>query len=608
MATKNLKVLLSGDTKPYRQEIDKAADATKTFKNDISSKLNQLAEMFGVNTSAIGASLSKVSLAFNGLHSAMVDAANGGNAFKTAQSLIALSTNELSLAQIRLVTANEALTIAQGTAGTTAEALALAESEVLAASMAVATAQSRLATAQTAATAATGLGSIAMNIFKIALIATGVGAFVVLLGSLIAYFTSTREGAALVKVVMSEIGAVVRVLIDRFSSFGEGIFKFFKGDLSGSAAAFKASVTGISEELVSEAKAAGALQERTNALNKAEREAIVIQAQRRAKAAELRADAKSDDYTAEQKLVMLNKAKALTIAAFEQDKKIAKGRADIAATEAAQHKAMGSELQEVEELKAKVFEIDQQEAQELKAMSREYNAVNKAIHEQADAIIKLNVEKRKKDSSLNGESGAKLREMYPEKQLGVPKAKLEVEKLESIATKAKMLADDMSKSINGSMLDLSETVKSTLSDTAVGFGEFLGSMLSGSAGMDDFGTLIVKSLANLSVSVGKQMIGLAMAGIALKKIMMNPWLALAAGVALVALGSFAAKSLQNTVDNGSGAQGSASGNNSSNFNYDTRSSGLTAQSLQITVGGEFRLQGSNLVAAINNETDRRAIS
>jgi head-tail adaptor len=57
--------------------------------------------------------------------------------------------------------------------------------------------------AQNASTAATTLGTKAMNIFKIALISTGIGAFVVALGSMIAFFKASEEGAAALQRVMS---------------------------------------------------------------------------------------------------------------------------------------------------------------------------------------------------------------------------------------------------------------------------------------------------------------------------------------------------------------------------------------------------------------------
>lgn len=57
--------------------------------------------------------------------------------------------------------------------------------------------------AQNASTTATSLGTKALKIFKIALLSTGIGALVVALGSMVAFFKSSEEGAAALQRVMS---------------------------------------------------------------------------------------------------------------------------------------------------------------------------------------------------------------------------------------------------------------------------------------------------------------------------------------------------------------------------------------------------------------------
>lgn len=63
---------------------------------------------------------------------------------------------------------------------------------------------------------------------KIALISTGIGALIVALGSLIAYFTQTKRGGEVLERFMSRLGAAVAVITDRFSAMGESIFNAFK--------------------------------------------------------------------------------------------------------------------------------------------------------------------------------------------------------------------------------------------------------------------------------------------------------------------------------------------------------------------------------------------
>ena len=63
---------------------------------------------------------------------------------------------------------------------------------------------------------------------KAGLISTGIGAFVVLVGSLIAYFKSTKDGAEKLERAMAGMGAVVSVITDRLSGFGEVIVSAFE--------------------------------------------------------------------------------------------------------------------------------------------------------------------------------------------------------------------------------------------------------------------------------------------------------------------------------------------------------------------------------------------
>ena len=84
--------------------------------------------------------------------------------------------------------------------------------------------------AQRAAAISSNLLSTALKILKVALIATGIGAIVVLLGSLVAWMTKTQKGTEFLSNVMASFGAIVNVLIDRVAKFGGALVKLFSGD------------------------------------------------------------------------------------------------------------------------------------------------------------------------------------------------------------------------------------------------------------------------------------------------------------------------------------------------------------------------------------------
>jgi hypothetical protein len=74
------------------------------------------------------------------------------------------------------------------------------------------------ATGMQGLTAATSTFVGALKTVKGALIATGVGAFVVIVGTLIAYFTETEKGAQKLRTIMAGLGAVVRTVADAMMS------------------------------------------------------------------------------------------------------------------------------------------------------------------------------------------------------------------------------------------------------------------------------------------------------------------------------------------------------------------------------------------------------
>jgi len=60
-----------------------------------------------------------------------------------------------------------------------------------------------------------------------ALISTGIGALVVVVGSLVAYFTSTKEGAEKLEIAMAGLKAVFSIFTDTLSSFGSVLVGIF---------------------------------------------------------------------------------------------------------------------------------------------------------------------------------------------------------------------------------------------------------------------------------------------------------------------------------------------------------------------------------------------
>ena len=160
------------------------------------------------------------------------------------------------------------------------------------------------------------------------------------------------------------------------------------------------------------------------------------------------------------------------------------------------------------------------------------------------------------------------------------------------------------------MLDISNEISGAFANMAVGVGESIGELIAGGGGMAGFTKLVGGAFADMAIQVGRIAIGVGMATEAIKAslVKLGGLGAIAAGVALVALGT-AAKSALSSVANGGG--GTFSSNAYSNeLDVRTKSGTLdkVSRSVNVEVSGEFKLQGNTLVAAINKENRRKNLT
>lgn len=174
----------------------------------------------------------------------------------------------------------------------------------------------------------------------------------------------------------------------------------------------------------------------------------------------------------------------------------------------------------------------------------------------------------------------------------------------------------LQKSLNGvkdDFIDLSDIANSALENMVAGFGENLGQLIAGGGSMQGFAQLVAGTFADMAINIGKTAIatGTAVLGIKLALKSLNPYVAIAAGAALVALGAAVKSSLSNMADGGGGG-GTFSGNvMSGSGTTDIRTNTDIADSAKpvaVVVNGEFKVKGNNLVAVLNNENNRKNIT
>jgi hypothetical protein len=145
-----------------------------------------------------------------------------------------------------------------------------------------------------------------------------------------------------------------------------------------------------------------------------------------------------------------------------------------------------------------------------------------------------------------------------------------------------------------------------ISSGFVGIGEGIGNALaSGGNVMAAAGGAIISAVGDIAVALGKRAIAIGVGMIAIKKAFSNPFTAIAAGVALVAIGSF----IKSSGDVTSGIGG---GSSSGGSDYSSGSSTVSSSSSSSNYGGGgsgggtyvFEIAGTKLIGVLKNTLDR----
>jgi DNA repair exonuclease SbcCD ATPase subunit len=225
-------------------------------------------------------------------------------------------------------------------------------------------------------------GITAMKSLKVAIAATGIGLLLIAITALTSYFTKTQRGADKLSQAMKGIGAVVDVLIDRFSTFGEGIFAIFSGDFSKGVDILKGTFKGLGQEIREEAKAAIDLEKAFQALQDREIAMIETRAERRASIEALRLVAADETRELGERANALQKAMDLEKQLADEEIEIAKERARIITERNALGESTRDDLQEEAEANARVIELNAQRDTRLKELVATYNSLNKQHQEQ----------------------------------------------------------------------------------------------------------------------------------------------------------------------------------------------------------------------------------
>lgn len=512
-----------------------------------------------------------------------------------------------------------------------------------------------LSGAQKTATASTGLFSGALKVLKFALAATGIGALIVALGSLVAYFKSSQDGADKLARMMEPLklafalvtdaaAAIGRAIVGAFESpkeaisklwdfiknqfvnrlmgltgvlkgFGNLLISIFSFDKTGINNALKDisdqtkqsltglnaqqrqnvldSIKGTKEELAAKLDASNKLMIREQKLEKDRIEFIKRRADLEAAIAKQREIAANvEEYNAEQRLTAQNKAIDLTRALYSEEAKLAKELLDTTTIRDDLAENMNSDNENAANAYRNLINLQTQQSEALKSLFRRQATLT------AEAEKERSV--REKTAGLLLKINDTLPKL-PTIEQPVVKVDLEFPTAEEVRAKAGGIKE-VTAELETQFLDFSNIIGSGLSSLGEALGElFASGDIEGFADnlLATFGGLI-KQLGQMVLNLG---IGLLAATTALKSL--NPFIAIAAGTALIALGSIFAKSTQqlgNSISSGSGAVSGGV------VNTVPTASNMERQTLQVVVSGELKARGNTLVGVIANENNRRRLA
>ena len=150
------------------------------------------------------------------------------------------------------------------------------------------------------------------------------------------------------------------------------------------------------------------------------------------------------------------------------------------------------------------------------------------------------------------------------------------------------------------VVDYGSIIAGGITDFATSIGEAFAD-----GNFDDLGSGLISAMGSMLSQFGAMLISAAIASEALQVLITQPWLALAAGIALVALGAAASKSAQGMVSKTTGG-GSSGGTNSYNKTSSLGDSSYRG-AYKDDWGEEvvFKIGNNELVGVLENANNRR---
>jgi hypothetical protein len=235
-----------------------------------------------------------------------------------------------------------------------------------------------------------GIGKVvgAFGSLKGALIASGIGAFVVVVGTLISYFTQTEAGAQKLRVIMAGLGAAVRVVSDAMIGLLQGLKQIASGDISGGIDKIGDSFSNLGSKITESTKAAVELETAMNKVLQAEDDLKVKRAESNTEIAKARMLADDLTLSTNERIAAVKRAGEIEAEVAGEEQKIAAERLRILREQMALKKdASEEERDAVDDAQVRLIELERETTMrqkrlgtEIQGLRNEQSALDKERH------------------------------------------------------------------------------------------------------------------------------------------------------------------------------------------------------------------------------------
>lgn len=342
-------------------------------------------------------------------------------------------------------------------------------------------AQASIAKAQKAVSAATKVATLSTRSFGAALVATGIGAIVVLLGSLIAFLLKTQEGMDFVAKATSAVAAFVGTLLDAFANLGKqiidniipafvGLKDILVGILTLDFDQVKKGIDGVRESVsnidginvlelgANAARAAAQAFELEGALIKVKRAEADLNVEREKSAAridELRERAKDETLSFEERTKALEEAVAIEEKQLEQSLDLARQRLEIIKQQNELTESTEADLQRVRDAEIEIAKLEAQSTRQRIKLGNELRGLRN--QEAAEA-------KRIADQRRQEEEKADRERLEAERAAAAERERIQKEANENFKSQLQSQAKETDLFIRGTLNRLKEEFASGIID------------------------------------------------------------------------------------------------------------------------------------------------